>query len=197
MTKLSRAILAAMVSLLLASSAQAISLTPSTASCSTIGAPCLLLTGTDSSESAARAAIAAALGTTSAEFEAMLFYKSTQSDAAESGPWKDYYSTSYLGTPSAFARISWDGSPDPFIVADPAYAYIKDGNLGWYFFDITGWNGMEDVVFSGFFGGNQGKISHVSLYGTESQRDVPDGGSMAMLLGMAVAGLAGFRRMLK
>jgi hypothetical protein len=150
------------------------------------------------SQNDANEAIAAALGITEADFRDLLLYKSTQADGAEEGPWAASYGTSYVGSPTAYARISWIGAPHPFIVADPVYAYIKDGNLnpGWYFFDITGWNGMDAVEFSGFFGANQGKISHVSIYGTEGQHQVPDGGSVAALLGIALACLAGFRRSL-
>jgi hypothetical protein len=41
---------------------------------------------------------------------------------------------------------------------------------------------------------NNGSISHVTIYGTTS---VPDGGSVVMMLGAALVGLAGMRRLLK
>ena len=194
---MSKIFVAAVMASVIASHAQAapISLTPGTASCP--APPCLVLSGAGS-QNDANLAIAAALGITVAELNSLLLYQSTQSDASEDGSWAPSYSTSYVGAPTAYAEISWDGLPNPFISANPVYAYIKDGNLdpGWYFFNITGWNGQDAVEFSGFYGGNQGKISHVSLYGTEREYDVPDGGSMLLLLGMALGGLAGVRRML-
>ena len=192
----SRALIAAVIASGLALQAQAatISLTPTLGSCP--APPCLVLSGAGS-QNDANIAVAAALGISVSDFRDLLLYKSTQSDASEAGSWAPYYGTSYVGSPHAYAKISWIGEPGPFLTADPVYAYIKDGELdpGWYFFNITGWDGQDDIEFSGFYGGKQGKISHVSIYGTEGQYDVPDAGSAALLLGIALAGMAGFRRM--
>jgi hypothetical protein len=130
----------------------------------------------------------AALGVT-------LLYKDNVS-GIEDGPFQDVYETTYgndTGLPLASAKISYVGGiADNPIIGSPMYALIKDGNLAWYLFDITGWNGTDDIAFYSFYGGKQGKISNVGVYGTEG--GVPDGGSTAMLVGMALVALAAVRR---
>lgn len=72
---------------------------------------------------------------------------------------------------------------------------MKGGNHtpAWYLFAINIWDGKTDIVLENFWPGN-GEIGHLSLYGGTTS--VPDGGSVTLLLGMALMGLAGFRRML-
>ena len=62
-------------------------------------------------------------------------------------------------------------------------------------FNITGWNGTDTIEYSGFFAPKFKNVSHVSIYGFS--RSVPDGGSAAMLLGLALLGVASVRRMLR
>ena len=115
----------------------------------------------------------------------------------ESGPLAGSYETTF--TPSSDpnnALIEWvEGTP---IVGAPAYALVKDGNAtpAWYLFDLTsfGWNGMEDLLFEGFWEGSSGAISHVALYGTSTP--VPEPATM-LLLGSGLVGLAGLRRKFK
>lgn len=120
-----------------------------------------------------------------------VLYKSTQADGSESGAFADFYTTTYGTLAPASAVISWNGPA--FIDSNPVYALIKDGNLGWYFYDITGWNGKDDISFSGYFGGNQGKISHVSIIG-KSTPHVPDSGMTAVLLAFGLTALSFFAR---
>jgi hypothetical protein len=82
-----------------------------------------------------------------------------------------------------------DGQP----IAEDAFLLVKDGNQtpAWYLFDLSGWDGMEDLVLTGFWP-NQGAISHVSLYGGTSTT-VPEPGTL-LLLGSGLVGLALYGR---
>lgn len=141
-------------------------------------------------------------------------YKANQSDGSEENAFSDSYTTTFgVDVPKANALITWDG--DPYINASPVYALIKDGNLPgdgltWYLFQLgnwnadhtvwtAGWNGTDDILFQGFFGGNQGKISHVEIWGLHKDTDppdevVPDGGLTVGLLGLGLLGLGLMRR---
>lgn len=180
--------LVGLVMLLAGSSSYGISLTPSVTA---------LASGTDSSQSAINTKINAAVSGLDAIHD--ICYTAIQADLSEAYAFKDYYSTTFgsASLADADATISWDGPS--FINAGAVYALIKDGDLGWYFYDISGWNGKDSIEFSSYFGGNQGKISHVSLYclpGTSVSTSVPDGGTTVMLLGTALAGLGAARRFL-
>lgn len=151
-----------------------------------------LASGTDQSQNDINTAIAAWAS------DGTLLYKSTQSDGSELGSFSDSYNTTYGTLTTASAIIAYDGPTA--INSNPVYALIKDGQLPatggntWYFYQINGWNGTDSIDFSGYFTGIQGKISHVSLYGTSS--NVPDGGSTLVLVGLAIAGLGLARRKL-
>jgi hypothetical protein len=175
-------VLVAMAVLAISHQAQALTLLPTEATCSSDPSiPCLLASGTDQSQDDINAAIDSLIG------DATVLYKSTQSTGAEVGPYVGQYDTVYGTLDPASAQISYT-NPDP-ISSDPVYVLIKDGKIAdsgvaWYLYDVSGWNGTETLDFSGFFLGNQGKISHVSIYGTVST--VPDGGSTLTLLGSAL-----------
>jgi hypothetical protein len=119
----------------------------------------------------------------------------------EEGSFKSSYKTTYVVPElvKARARISYVGGP---IITGGAYAVIKDGRVkttaydSWYLFDISDWDGISNIDFMGFYQGSQGRISHVAIYPGPGPTVVPDGGSMAMLLGMALIALAGIRRVL-
>ena len=82
------------------------------------------------------------------------------------------------------------------------YLFAKyDGqNGGWVLFHLPTWygaTGSYNIPVSPYsIWGNEGQygVSHYTVYNPGS---VPDGGSMAMMFGAALVGLAGFRRMLK
>jgi hypothetical protein len=122
-------------------------------------------------------------------------YKSNVGGSDEKA-FADDYTTTYSDTPtdpSAFS-ITWDG-PD-FITGSPIYLAVKDGTpRPFYIFDITGWDGKEEIQGTGFYP-EQGAISHVSIFTGESTT-VPDGGASLMLLGAGLGALGLVRRFVK
>lgn len=178
------AVIAILLGLALPAHATDITLTPSTALC---GSPaCLAQTGNDTSTAVINSIIFSTYGVTEAY---TMNYPGGVGD--ESGAAAAWYNTTFNADASGGA-VTWNG---PGTISGPTYFLVKDGNQtpAWYLFNISNWDGKSTIDFSGFWPGN-GSISHVSIFGTTS---VPDGGSMAMLLGMALMGLAGVRRLIK
>ena len=165
-------------------SAHAISFTPTSSP---------LDSGDDSSQSVINTAIAAWAS------EATLLYKATPSErggGSEDGSFANSYNTTYGTLTTASAIIAYNGPTA--IISNSVYVLIKDGNIkagpntpittSWYFYNVPGWNGTDSINFSNYFNGNQGKISHISIYGNPGSK-VPDGGSTLALIGLALAGL--------
>jgi len=127
-------------------------------------------------------------------------YKQDQGAGSDVGTLANYYKTTFSNTPTdpSAATIEQQiaGSPAPSVVAK--YLLVKDGKNtpAWYLFDleVLNWNGTETLNMTGFWADVQGGISHVSLYGSQPGRTVPDGGATAALLGVGVLGLAAIRR---
>ncbi len=127
-------------------------------------------------------------------------YKQDQGAGSDVGSLASYYKTTFSNTPTdpSAATIEQQvaGSLAPSVIAK--YLLVKDGknSPAWYLFDLEAleWNGAETLNLSGFWADVQGGISHVSLYGSQPGRSVPDGGATAALLGLGVLGLAAFRR---
>jgi hypothetical protein len=115
----------------------------------------------------------------------------------ESGSFAGSYSTAFFNSPTdpADATITFTGGAA--ITCGVCYLIIKDGNQqpSYYFFDLTaaGWNGTDSIILTGFWP-NQGAISHVAIWGSSSDRSVPEPGTLG-LLGLGLAGIAaGIRR---
>jgi hypothetical protein len=119
---------------------------------------------------------------------AVLLYNADPS-SGESGALWDSYATAFNGDLSG-ATISYTGGD---IVGPDSYLLVKDGNHApaWYLFGLSdaGWNGMEDLVLSGFWP-DGGAISHVTLYGTQS---VPEPTTM-LLFGSGILFVGAFGR---
>ena len=117
-------------------------------------------------------------------------YKSDEDGDAfgdDSGEFASDYTTEFMnmiGDPSgATISLALGGG-----IQTAAWLLVKDGtNVPvWYLFDLSDWDGMMDIVLTGFWLGN-GAISNVSIVG------VPEPGTLA-LLAIGLAGAAFSRR---
>jgi hypothetical protein len=127
----------------------------------------------------------------------VLLYKSDQG-GGDSGTFAGSYDTEYFNTPGdpEDATISYTGGAS--ISCPACYLAIKDGNSSpnWYFYDLAAWDGISDIVMTGFFPG-KGAISHVSIWGNpeeegggeEEGATVPEPASL-LLFGLGVAATA-------
>lgn len=117
----------------------------------------------------------------------------------EEGSFKTSYNTTFSNSPQDPSAALIDYISGSSITGNSIYLYVKDGNQNpaWYIFNISSWNGTEDLVLSGFWP-EQGAISHVTiLTGTSSGGDrVPDAGGTLALFGLALGSLSLVRRKL-
>jgi hypothetical protein len=130
-----------------------------------------ILTGTQTSQAQINVAIAATLGGST------LLYKENVGDGFDSGPFASSYSTVYA--PSADpsdGTISYGSGPK---ITGATHLLVKDGNHepAWYLFDISGWDGMMDIVAFDFWP-SRGAISHMTLYGGNGV--IPEAGSLVV-----------------
>ena len=145
-----------------------------------------------------------------------LLYKSNYDDGSESGTYQDNYSTAYSGDPNDALITSGVTAAallgDETLIADIAtcaacFLYVKDGSNDpiWYIFDISTWDGVEDLDLTDFWpqgvgeDGNPlgGAISHVAIFGVEGDKGlippvpIP---AAAWLFGSGLLGLVGVAR---
>ena len=62
-------------------------------------------------------------------------------------------------------------------VADATYLLVKDGNLGSYVFDLSGWNGTDEIdIYNIFYPGKNDVtgVSHVEFFGSAATTSVPE-----------------------
>lgn len=122
-------------------------------------------------------------------------YKS-EPGGAESGSAAPFYTTTFSNTPSdpSDALIDQVGSMS---LTGAQYLLVKDGSQtpAWYFFNISTWNGTDDMSLSGFWP-DQGSISHISIF-NGNLTTIPGGGpdvpepSIAVLFGLGMISLIG------
>lgn len=183
----SRVFVAAAIVLGASLQAQALTLSPSTPAC---GSPaCIAETGNETSNDDILAAIADKIGT------AVSVYKQNVGEGSDSGTFASSYVTTFSNTSSDPSNALIDYISGPFITGSSIWLVVKDGNQtpAWYLFNISNWNGTEDLVLQNFWPGN-GAISHVEIFAGGTS--VPDGGTTSMLLGLGLLGLAAVRRRL-
>lgn len=90
------------------------------------------------------------------------------------------YDTTFSNTATdpADALISYVGGS---VMTDASWLIVKDGSESpsWYLFDISSWDGIEDIQLSNFWPA-QGAISHISIFGTDTT-SVSEPGTLALL----------------
>jgi len=106
------------------------------------------------------------------------------------------YDTTFSNTANDPADALIDYISGNSISGAPIYLGVKGGRgtPSWYIFNISSWNGTEDISLTGFWPENN-SISHVAIF-TGRSTNVPDGGSTLAFIGFAVAGLGFLRRKL-
>jgi hypothetical protein len=132
-----------------------------------------------------------------------LLYKSdflTFGFGIDSGSYAQSYNTSFSDTifnPSD-ALITYEGGAD--IDCPSCFLAVKDGNQnpGYYFYNLSAWNGRESLSLQNFWPGN-GSISHVAIWGrpttTTPPTTVPEPSTLALFgLGLLAVGLARRRK---
>ncbi|MBL1277467.1 MAG: PEP-CTERM sorting domain-containing protein [Ectothiorhodospiraceae bacterium] len=92
------------------------------------------------------------------------------------------YETTYsntMGDPSdaLIEYISGD------VITDANWLLVKDGDHDpiWYLFDISMWDGLEDIMMIGFWP-DKGAISHVSIFDGDTTTRIPEPGSLWLFL---------------
>lgn len=119
-----------------------------------------------------------------------LLYKDNVGGAEEGlSNFQAAYDTTYSNTPTdpADALIEYISGD---VMTDASWLLVKGGvqEPSWYLFETEGWNGIDDIVLTGFWP-NQGAISHVSIFGTDTSTSVPEPATL-LLLSFGLLGFA-------
>ena len=112
----------------------------------------------------------------------------------ETGSFASSYATSFSNTAADPSDALIDYGSGSSISGSSIFLYVKDGNQNpaYYIFDISTWNGTDDLTLTGFWP-RQGAISHVAIL-TRGGSSVPDAGTTVALLGAGLIGVGALRR---
>jgi PEP-CTERM motif-containing protein len=121
-----------------------------------------------------------------------LLYKSN-AGGGEGGSFASSYDTTFapIVDPENATILQGGGTSMDCIAC---YLVVKDGknSPAQYFFDISGWNGLDTLMLTGFWAGVNGGISNVAIWGSATTVGTPEPATL-LLLGTGV-GLAALRR---
>ena len=118
-------------------------------------------------------------------FEA--YKKEVDGGSEEGSSFATSYDTTFTGDPNG-GTIKYTGGDS--ISCPNCFLLVKGGKdtPNWFVFDISSWDGIEDIIMENFWNGPGGAISNVVIF-------VPEPGILA-LLGLGLVGL-GLRRLKK
>lgn len=131
-------------------------------------------------------------GVVGSEEDLFLLYKD-EPDGEEEGSWSHSYSTSYGTDGDGDLTSLWIKNDGDYTFSGALWLVVKDGRKhdpAWYVFDISSWDGSEDIHVDGLFPLG-GSISNVQIFGPESA--IPEPGTLA-LFGAALIGIGLARR---
>ena len=88
---------------------------------------------------------------------------------SESGTYQANYGTTFYPSKDATDATIFREDVSDYIDCTACFIFVKDGNMdpSWYLINIGNWDGIESIYVEGFWPDN-GAISHVTLYGIES-----------------------------
>jgi len=128
-----------------------------------------------------------------------LLYKADAENGGvkESGSFAGWYETFFYNETYDPSNAILDQEGDGYIVCPECYLAVKDGNAspGYYFYDLSGWNGMDAIHLLDFWpGSDRGAISHIAIWG-RNVTSVPEPGPLALLgVGLLAITLASRKR---
>jgi hypothetical protein len=126
-----------------------------------------------------------------------MLYKGESDPFQEEGSFMDSYHTTFSNSDTDPQNALIEYISGPSIVCPECYLTVKDGVVGdpaLYAFDISGWNGTDDIELLGFWPG-QGAISNVAIWGGSTSQ-VPEPSTL-ILLGSGLVSLGFVRRRFK
>lgn len=106
-------------------------------------------------------------------------YKENVGDGFDTGSFAGSYDTTFPNLDPNDALIKWVTGTQSLVCGD-CFLLVKDGanDPNWYVFDISMWNGTDDIVLSNFWTGT-GAISHITIF--DGGTNIPEPGMVGLL----------------